>query len=382
MSEVASAQRRPLRSPTGIVVLLAVTSVFATTIFVLAASAGPTDGPGTVGSWHPNATIAGSSTSVDFTYSAVANGEMILEIPTGWTPPTLSNVTLGFPNSHACSSTSNVNSPSGQTIHITFTCGNNDKFTVAYLGTAPQTVGSGTFKVYTAASGTTPTLLAKGGSQTVSVDPAAANKLAFTQQPGGGTSATTWTTQPKVSVQDQFGNLISGSTASIDLATTSGTGFGCTQNPVTAVSGVATFAGCQMQVPGTYALTATSSGLSPATSNDFPITKYSLTAETPQPQTYFDCSSGNEGHFGADVTFVIDGYRAGATGASLAIGTTTFTATPSGSSATFTILATDTVGTCPPPGTNRQIPFTMTALYNSSEVGDGSDTYTTTFADH
>jgi len=102
----------------------------------------------------------------------------------------------------------------------------------------------------------------------------AANKLAFTQQPGGGANGAAWSTQPAVTVQDSGGNTVTTSSASITLAVNSGTGtVTCTTNPLAASSGVANFAGCQIVgTAGSFTLQATATGLSPATSNSFSIT--------------------------------------------------------------------------------------------------------------
>jgi trimeric autotransporter adhesin len=116
------------------------------------------------------------------------------------------------------------------------------------------------------------------GTATVTVNPAAAAELAFTQQPSGGTSAIAWATQPKVTVQDAFGNTITSSSASVTLAITAGTGTSgalltCTANPKAAVSGVASFAGCKIDKSGSgYTLNATATNLTTDVSNAFTIT--------------------------------------------------------------------------------------------------------------
>jgi hypothetical protein len=51
----------------------------------------------------------------------------------------------------------------------------------------------------------------------------------------------------------------------------SGASLTCTTNPVNAVSGVATFAGCRIDRAGTYTLTATSGTLTSATSGGFQV---------------------------------------------------------------------------------------------------------------
>jgi hypothetical protein len=83
-----------------------------------------------------------------------------------------------------------------------------------------------------------------------------------------------------VTVQDAGGNTVTTSTAEITLALTlvSGGGPGalaCT-NPgdlvLDAVAGVATYAGCDITDTGTYTITASSAGLTPATTTNIVIT--------------------------------------------------------------------------------------------------------------
>ncbi len=136
-------------------------------------------------------------------------------------------------------------------------------------------------------AGTNYTLRATDGSVSVtssSNDPititaGAASKLAFTSEPSGAaTGGTAFATQPVVSVEDAYGNTVTTNTDGITLAITAGTGtsgatFSCTTNPLTAVSGVATFNGCSINKSGmNYTLTATSSPLAPATSSALTIT--------------------------------------------------------------------------------------------------------------
>ena len=119
--------------------------------------------------------------------------------------------------------------------------------------------------------------LTSATSGTFNVTAGAAVQLGFTQQPGGGTGGVAWTTQPKVAIQDALGNTVTTSTASVTLAITTATGtpgavLTCTTNPKAAVSGIATFAGCKIDKPGTgYTLTATATGLTNATSNPFDV---------------------------------------------------------------------------------------------------------------
>ena len=109
-------------------------------------------------------------------------------------------------------------------------------------------------------------------SNTFNVTVGAAAKVAFTQQPNGGAAGAVWSTQPKVTIQDTFGNTVTTSSANVTLTITSGTGTSgavltCTANPKAAASGIATFAGCKINTAGNgYTLTATTAGLTSAVS--------------------------------------------------------------------------------------------------------------------
>ena len=104
-----------------------------------------------------------------------------------------------------------------------------------------------------------------------------ASKLAFTTQPGGGANGATWTTQPVVTVEDAGGNTITTATNSVIAGHRDPAGHGAPwpapRNPLAATGGVATFAGCQITGnAGSYTLTASSTGLTTATSTPFSIT--------------------------------------------------------------------------------------------------------------
>ena len=82
-------------------------------------------------------------------------------------------------------------------------------------------------------------------------------------------------TQPKVTVQDAFGNTVTSDTSSVTLAigTNPGTGTLSGTKTVSAVNGVATFSGLSIDQSGNgYRLVATDGGLTGATSNTFNIT--------------------------------------------------------------------------------------------------------------
>ena len=124
------------------------------------------------------------------------------------------------------------------------------------------------------------TLSASSGSLTGAtttafvVSPGAPSKIAVTTQPAGAFTGIALTTQPKFTVQDVSGNTVTTATGPITLAVASGTGTLslCTANPVTPVSGVATFAACAVTGPaGDITLSAVASGLTTATSASFTV---------------------------------------------------------------------------------------------------------------
>ncbi len=89
-----------------------------------------------------------------------------------------------------------------------------------------------------------------------------ATQLAFTTQPGGGSAGTAWTAQPVVAIEDSGGRTVLNLTFPVTLTINNNPGGGtltCTNNPVDAVAGVAMFAGCEINEPGSgYTLKASS----------------------------------------------------------------------------------------------------------------------------
>jgi hypothetical protein len=145
--------------------------------------------------------------------------------------------------------------------------------TASYTGCAITKPGTG----YKLSATSTPSRTAPANANTFNLTPGNASKLAFSQSPNSSTGGIASSTQPKVTVQDQNGNTVTGDASNVTLAITSGTGtsgatLSCTANPATASSGVATFAGCKIDKSGTgYALTATDASLTSATSSTFTI---------------------------------------------------------------------------------------------------------------
>ena len=97
---------------------------------------------------------------------------------------------------------------------------------------------------------------------------AAASKLAVTTVPLGPWSDMAFGTQPVITVQDAYGNTVTGSSASVTVTVSAGATIGGTAT-VSAASGIATFVGLSLSDglagPTTYTLTFTSAGLTSAT---------------------------------------------------------------------------------------------------------------------
>ena len=144
------------------------------------------------------------------------------------------------------------------------------------------TAGSATFagcRIDRAAAGyqlvATGTGLAVDTSAGFDVAAGVAVSMVFSGQPGGGTAMAPWGSQPVVTILDAGGNVATGSSGQVTLAVASGQAGslaclgGLTQ---AAVAGVATFNGCLLDKAGPgYTLTATSPGLTSATSATFAV---------------------------------------------------------------------------------------------------------------
>ena len=160
-----------------------------------------------------------------------------------------------------------ITKASGPTVVLSaVTDNNNGTYTATVKGTIS---GTATFSASLGGSALTNV----SNPATVTLVPGTATKVAFTAQPTNSGPATPLGTQPQVTIQDANGNTVTGSTAPITLTLTTPAGatLTCTTNPVNATAGVATFAGCQVNLANTYTLTAASSGLTSATSSAFTI---------------------------------------------------------------------------------------------------------------
>jgi hypothetical protein len=160
-------------------------------------------------------------------------------------------------------------------VAMTCTPGTNDITTVAgvatFVGCAINTAGSYTL---TATDGSL-TSTASVAHPVITAGPAFA--LTYILQPVGSTHGTNLAVQPSVAIVDAGGNTVTSDVSNV-LLTIGGTGGGaltCTPNPQAAISGVATFGGCQVSLAGTYTLTATDPsqpGLGNVVSNSVTIT--------------------------------------------------------------------------------------------------------------
>ena len=163
----------------------------------------------------------------------------------------------------------------------TLSCGTNPLTSTtgiaAFSGCRIDKVGSYTL---TATSGTlTP---AVSGTVVITAGPGAA--LRFAAQPATTAATTVFAIQPSVAIVDAGGNATT-STASVGLALTTPAGatLTCTTNPRAAASGTATFAGCRINKPGNYTITASSGSLVSAISSTIVI--------TPAPPPQLVCQS-------------------------------------------------------------------------------------------
>ncbi len=125
------------------------------------------------------------------------------------------------------------------------------------------------------------TVTAKSGSLSAvsapfDITPGAAAQLAFTTQPSGGIAGSPLTSQPVVSVLDNYGNMATGYNGSVTLGISYGVGPGGAKlNGTTlasVVNGVARFTNLSMEKASAgYTLTAMGEGLASAISDKFEI---------------------------------------------------------------------------------------------------------------
>jgi hypothetical protein len=130
-------------------------------------------------------------------------------------------------------------------------------------------------------AGTGYTLTATDGALTgatstaFNITPAAASQVVFTTQPTNTPAGAHITPPVQVSVEDGFGNVVTGNTSNVTVAIGTNPAGGTLSGTLTvaAVNGVASFSDLSIDQPGTgYTLTASDGALAGATSNTFNIT--------------------------------------------------------------------------------------------------------------
>jgi uncharacterized repeat protein (TIGR03803 family) len=122
---------------------------------------------------------------------------------------------------------------------------------------------AGTYTLTAASSG-----LTSATSTAITVNPAAASKVAFLQTPTSGTASSTLGTV-QVAIEDTYGNTVTSSTATVTITGSNLSG----TTSAAAVAGVATFNNLILTTPGAYTLTAASGGVSSATTPSFTISR-------------------------------------------------------------------------------------------------------------
>jgi hypothetical protein len=234
-------------------------------------------------------TITAASTSTGVT----ANGSSAITVPIQQSVTLVANIT-GFYTLSTGSFASNGAGPTGS---VTFsTCGTASSCTVtvvpaafnnatgasasatATLTTKFASVGVQTISATFTSGDTNYTGSASSGTGNATVTVTAAGtpvKLAFTVQPSNVTTGASIAPAVQVTVEDSSGNIVSTATNAITIAIQTNPSGGTLSGTktVNAVNGVATFSNLSINNAGVgYTLTASATGLTPATSNPFNVT--------------------------------------------------------------------------------------------------------------
>ena len=164
------------------------------------------------------------------------------------------------------------------------------------LGLSLNKIGTG----YTLVASDANIAVTSATSNAFNIVPAAASQLAFLQQPSDIAAGATITPAVTVLVQDAFGNRLTSSVNVVTLSIASGppaTLFG--GGALNDSAGLVTYNALSVHTVGTYTLSATSTGLTAATSGSFNVTPgalHHLTFTTQPPASVVAGSS-----FGVDV---------------------------------------------------------------------------------
>jgi hypothetical protein len=151
-------------------------------------------------------------------------------------------------------------------------------FTLSATSTGLTQATSSSFTITTAGGG--------GGTSTPT-------QLAFSQQPSNASTGAAITPAVKVVVEDSSGTPVTSTTSAVTIALTTGSGLTGTLT-ATPQNGIATFANLSVSAAGTYTLTASSVGLTAATSSGFTIS----TPSSGNGANYYISPTGSDSNSG------------------------------------------------------------------------------------
>ncbi len=110
-----------------------------------------------------------------------------------------------------------------------------------------------------------------GTQNAISVTPAAANRLALTTQPAGATAGAPFTTQPVITIQDAYGNTVTGDTSNVTVTINTGSGSLQGTTTVAAVNGIASFTSLRIDTAGAKTLQLTDGALTSVNTSPFTV---------------------------------------------------------------------------------------------------------------
>ena len=209
-------------------------------------------------------------------------------------------------------------------------------------------------------------------------------KLAFLQQPSSSLLQAIISPAVQVVIEDGNGNAVTTATSPVTVALTGASGLGGTLT-VTPQNGIATFSNLTVSIAGSYTLSATSPGLTSATSASFTISPpEGGTAPTPVKLTFVQQPSNAstqttispavqvmiEDANGNAVTTATNPVTVALTGSSALGGT--LTVTPHNGIATFSNLAVSAAGTYTLSATSPNLASTTSTSFTISAPSNGA----------
>jgi hypothetical protein len=289
---------------------------------------------------------------------------------TGNTVTTATNpVTLALGGGTGLAGTLTATPVNGVATFSTLSVGSAGTFTLSATSAGLTPATSSSFTIATAGGG--------GGTSTPT-------QLAFTQQPSNASAGATITPAVTVAVEDVNGNIVTTATNPVTLALGGGTGLGGTLT-ATPQNGVATFNNLSVSIAGTYTLSATSTGLTSATSKNFTISALaSVPARLAFSQQPSSASTGAtiepavtvvvEDSTGNPVTGAVNAVTLSLTTGSGLSGT--LTATAQNGVATFSNLSVSTAGTYTLTATSTGLTSATSSSFTiSTPAGTGANYY-------